>query len=71
MNLSGSYERLEDFPDKDFIDFMLCYSKKSPYLKQIDQSKIMDISYINFCKTYDLIQQIVIGIFVLFQEIVQ
>lgn len=53
VNLSGSYERLEDFPDKDFIDFMLCYSKKSPYLKQIDQSKIMDISYINFCKTYD------------------
>ena len=27
VDLSGSYERLEDFPDKDFIDFMLCYSK--------------------------------------------
>ena len=53
VSLSGSYERIKDFPDYSFIKFMLCYSKKSPYIKKIDNSKIIDISYINFCKTYD------------------
>jgi hypothetical protein len=53
VNLSGSYERISEFPNYKFISFMLCYSKDSPYLQNIEPTKIIDLCYINFCKTYD------------------
>ena len=29
INLSGSYERLQNFPNPDWLSFILCYSKNS------------------------------------------
>lgn len=53
VNLSGSYERLKDFPDESWVSFIMCYSLKSPYLNNIDTKKKIDISYINFLEIYD------------------
>ena len=36
VNLSGSYERLREFPDESWLSFIMCYSLKSPYLDNIN-----------------------------------
>ena len=53
VNLSGSYERLKEFPDESWLSFIMCYSLKSPYLKNIGINKKTDISYINFLEMYE------------------
>jgi len=53
VNLSGSYERLKNFPDKDWLSFIMGYSFESPYLKNINIKKITNISYINFLEIYN------------------
>ena len=53
VNLSGSYERLREFPDESWLSFIMCYSLKSPYLDNINIKKKIDISYINFLEIYD------------------
>ena len=53
VNLSGSYERLKNFPDKEWLSFIMGYSFDSPYLKNINIKKITNISYINFLEIYN------------------
>ena len=54
INLSGSYERLQNFPNPDWLSFILCYSKNSSYLKNIPEKKKIDICYVNFQKEFKI-----------------